>query len=269
MQSPGGGAIEARNGPSNLSLRAAALALRGGGRGGPSRARGAGGEIHGHGWKVCGKRRKTQGLNLHLIYTGEEWGDLSGGLRRGQAFDGLLKLTLQLDLEKLKLTRQPGWTLFTSFLYPHGPGLSTRYVGDYHILSNIDAYDSPRLFEAFVQWEAEGQKVTIRAGQLSVDNFFYVSDNSNLYINSVLGTLGTVLHDVMVPIYPVGALGVHVTLRPSPPWTCRRSCSAAIPGDQARTNKNGLRFAVSERGGALALGGGLRAHGRGAPHPGR
>jgi porin len=189
-------------------------------------------------------------VNFHLLYTGEIWGDVTGGLRRGAAYDGLITLKLQLDLAKL--AHLEGLAFYASGLYPNGPGISNHYTGDYNLLSNIDAYDSPRLFEAYLLWSCCDNKFTIRAGQLSFDTYFFVSDSSNLFINSAFGTIGTVLHDVIPPIYPVGAPGVHLTFQPAPDWQVQAIVVSGNPGDQARDNQDGLKFAVNTSAGALA-----------------
>src|ERR1700684_3929873 len=87
---------------------------------------------------------EDKGVTFSGEYTGEVLSNLSGGIKEGTIYEGLLKLTLQLDLKKI------GWegaSIFASALYPHGNGLSKDYTGDFNILSSIDAFDSVRLFE--------------------------------------------------------------------------------------------------------------------------
>ena len=90
-----------------------------------------------------------KGAQFQFNYSGEAFTNLSGGVSRGGDYDGLLKISLSLDLGKL--VRWNGATLFASMLYPHGNGISDHYVHDYNILSNIDAYDSVRFSEAWLQ----------------------------------------------------------------------------------------------------------------------
>jgi carbohydrate-selective porin OprB len=82
---------------------------------------------------------EQKGLTFNAEYTGEVFGNLSGGLKKGATYEGLLKLSLQLDL-----TKPVGWNgaiIYGSMLYPHGEGITDRYTGDFNRLSNIDAYD--------------------------------------------------------------------------------------------------------------------------------
>ncbi len=94
------------------------------------------------------------------ISIGEILSNLSGGIKEGTIYEGLLKLTLQLDLKKIA-----GWegaSIFASALYPHGNGLSKDYTGDFNILSNIDAYDSVRLFELWFQQKLFDGKMSVQ-----------------------------------------------------------------------------------------------------------
>ena len=48
-------------------------------------------------------------------------------------------------------------------LYAQGSGLTNAAVHDFNTLSNIDAYDSLRLYETWLQQEFAGGKFSIRA----------------------------------------------------------------------------------------------------------
>jgi len=86
-----------------------------------------------------------KGIIFLFSYIGEGLANISGGFRRGGVYEGLLTLGISLDLEKL--VNWKGGTFFTSMLYPHGESLTDRYVHDLNRVSNIDAYDSMRLYE--------------------------------------------------------------------------------------------------------------------------
>lgn len=90
-----------------------------------------------------------QGVTFAAEYTGEVFGNLTGGIKTGATYEALLKVALQLDLG-----RMAGWdgaTIYGSMFYPHGEGLTDRFTGDFNRLSSIDAYDSVRLFELWFQ----------------------------------------------------------------------------------------------------------------------
>ncbi|MBV8142608.1 MAG: carbohydrate porin [Verrucomicrobia bacterium] len=192
-----------------------------------------------------------KGVTLTGEYIGEGLGNLSGGIQQGAIYEGLLKFTLGLDLEKIFCW--DGASLYASTLYPHGNGLSRQYTGDLNILSNIDAYDSFRLFELWFQKKFFGDKASIRIGQLSADVEFYQSQWSNLFINSCFGTFPTIAFGTLLPIYPVGGLGARIELHPGPSTFLRTAVFDSNPGMQDTDDKHGARFHLNPSAGVIVL----------------
>jgi porin len=183
-------------------------------------------------------------------YTGEGWGNLSGGIQTGAVYEGLLKLTQQLDLQKII-----GWTgasIFSSQLYPHGNGLD-QYTGDLNILSSITAYNSFRLFELWFQQKFFGDTASIRIGQMSADLEFYQSENSNVFINSCFGTFPTISFGTSLPIYPVGGLGIRVDFHPSSTTFARAAVFDSNPGQQNTNDKHGTLFHLNPSSGVIVI----------------
>ena len=90
-----------------------------------------------------------KGIVLGLIYTGEEFGNPAGGYRQGAVYDGLLTAGLDIDFGKLA-----GWNglKFHALAYDsHGVSGTNVYTRDLNRFSSIDAYDSVRLFELWLQ----------------------------------------------------------------------------------------------------------------------
>ena len=194
---------------------------------------------------------EARGLIFRGEYTGEAFGNLSGGLQRGAACEALLKLGIQLDLEKLV-----GWTggsLAVSALYPFGEGLSREYTGDLNVLSNIDAYDSFRLFELWLQQTFLGGNASLRVGQMSADQEFYQSQRSNIFINSCFGTFPTISMGTNLPIYPVGGLGARLELHPDANTFVRVAGFDSNPGPANAGNKQGIRFDLNPGAGAIVI----------------
>jgi porin len=192
-----------------------------------------------------------KGALFQFNYTGEAFANFSGGVRRGGDYEGLLKISLNLDLQKL--VQWNGATLYASMIYPHGNGITARYVNDYDILSSIDAYDSIRLFELWLQQTFFDGKFSIRAGQLTTDNDFFVSTNSDLFINSAFGTIGTVDHDVIPPIYPVGSEGIRLHYDINPSLYVQVMAADDNPGAQNYDDKHGTQFGINRSHGVLSF----------------
>ncbi|HEY0790938.1 MAG TPA: carbohydrate porin [Chthoniobacterales bacterium] len=194
---------------------------------------------------------EQSGVTFRGEYTGEGLGNLTGGIRRGATYEALIKLGVQLDLKPIL-----GWTgatLSATALYPFGEGLSREYTGDFNILSNIDAYDSFRLFEFWFQQRFFGGNASFRIGQMAADQEFYQSQRSNIFINSCFGTFPTISMGTSLPIYPVGGLGARLDVHPSAGTFARVAVFDSNPGQANGNDRHGTRFNLSPGSGVLVI----------------
>ena len=132
----------------------------------------------------------------------------SGGVKRGGTYAGLLETGLDIDSEKLFGIK--GNEFHVSALYPHGGSIS-EYSGDLSAVSNIDAYDTVRLFEIWVQQRFWRDRVSLRLGQLAADEEFAVAEHGAVFINSA-----TLALDETAPTPPTPTRNKREPL-PSPP----------------------------------------------------
>lgn len=191
---------------------------------------------------------EQKALTFPFSCTGEGLANLSGGYKRGAVYEGLLSVGASGNLEKLA-----GWkgaSFLVSGIYPHGPSLTYNYVHDFNGVSNIDTYDSIRLYEAWVQQELADGKISIRAGQILADTEFFVSDNGALFLNSAFGAIPLISQNIDAPVFPAAAPGVRVR------WTATDSLSLQAGifdgnvGDPAVDNKHGVDWNLN---GVLAI----------------
>ena len=191
----------------------------------------------------------SKALSFPFSYTGEGFANLSGGYKQGAIYEGLLSVGVQGDLNQL--TGWQGASFLVSGLYPHGPSLTDNYVHDFNVVSNIDAYDSLRLYEAWLQQELADGKLSIRLGQILADTEFFVSDNGALFINSAFGAIPLVAQEGNPPIFPQAAPGMRLR------WTASDAVSVQVGifdgdiGDAATDNKHGVEWDAG--GGVLAI----------------
>jgi porin len=192
-----------------------------------------------------------EGVQFKFDYSGEAFANLSGGVRRGGDYEGLVSISVDLDLQKL--FHWDGATLCASMLYPHGNGITDQYVHDYNVVSNIDAYDSIRLFQLWFQQAFFDDRFSIRAGQLATDNDLLVSNNSALFINNAFGAIGTIVHDVNQPTYPVGSEGIRLRCDVTPLFYLESMAVDDNPGAQNLGDKHGTEFGPDRSHGVLAF----------------
>ena len=190
----------------------------------------------------------AQPLTFPISYTGEGFANLSGGYKRGAIYVGLLSVGARGDLGKLIGWR--GASFLLSGLDAHGPSLTDQYVHDLNRVSNIDAYDSVRLYEAWVQQELADGKVSLRLGQILADTEFFVSDNGALFLNSAFGAIPVVSQNFDAPVFPVAAPGMRVRWTATDAFSLQAGLFEGDPGDPATENQHGLDWNFQ---GALAL----------------
>jgi porin len=150
------------------------------------------------------------GATFALSETGEVSGNLSGGLHRGFAYDGLTNMGLTIHTGKAF-----GWsggTLHASALQIHGINLTPRNFDVLQTISNIEADRATRLWELWYQQTLPGIDADIRFGQQSLDQEFLVSGYSGLFINGMNGWPALPSNDLYAggPVYPLSSLGVRL-----------------------------------------------------------
>ena len=192
-----------------------------------------------------------RGITFPLSYTGEVMGNLSGGYKQGAVYDGLIQTGIQIDLEKLS-----GWkgaSFLVNGLYPHGPSITNLYVHDFNGVSNINAYNSVRLYELWVQQNFDQDHYSFRIGQLAADSEFCISNGCCLFVNSAFGVIPLLSKNLNAPIYPMTAPGARFRFAPNDSWATQISAFIGDVGNQATNNQHGTSFFHNSTG-ALIMG---------------
>ncbi len=163
-------------------------------------------------WHSTRTKLSDIGLDFLMTYTGEVYGNPVGGVKRSAVYDGLLELNVDVDLEKLV-----GWSgasLHAGAILPHGASGTDKYVGDLGVFSNIDSFDTYRLYELWLQQNCFNDRVSLRLGQLDIDEDFAGSDSESLFPNSDFGNSAAFSGNFPEPTYAVLALGARLCLIP-------------------------------------------------------
>ena len=160
---------------------------------------------------------QPKGLGEHMaawkfVHTGEAFADVAGGLRQGAVFDGMAKLGVGFNLEKIA-----GWggaSIYVNTIFPHGESLSQNHTGDLGVVSNIDTYDGVRLYKLWFQQLLDDGRWSLRIGQIAADKECFVSEGASLYLNNAFGTFPVVSANLPAPIFPLSAPGFRVRWAP-------------------------------------------------------
>lgn len=164
-------------------------------------------------WGGVRSTLKENGIEVLSDYAAEIFGNPKGGRTRSAVFDGLFRLSIDVNLEKTV-----GWqdaTFRMSGLYAHGTSGSIRNVGDAALFSNIDAYDSVRLMEFWIEQKLMDGKASVRFGQLLVDAEFGVTETAALFINSSSGIPSPPITPMPYANYPAAGLGIRLKVEPA------------------------------------------------------
>jgi porin len=192
------------------------------------------------------------GVTLSISETSEVLGNLTGGVNRGVAYDGLTLFLLQLDTQNAF-----GWhggILNVSALQIHGRNLSADNLSTLQTASGIEGKRSTRLWELWYEQDfLSNDRLSIKIGQQDIGQEFMVSQNSSLYINSMAGWPMLPSADLPAggPAYPLSGLGVRVRLRPTDSVTVLAAVFNGSPvsnnsDDPQRENASGTSFPLGE-----------------------
>ena len=164
-------------------------------------------------WGGLRKRLAERGVVFNFTYAADPIGVVSGGIKRGAFYNGFLDLGTDIDLEKFA-----GWKgghFHVNGFYPHGENGSANYIGDIGTFSNIEAYDTCRLYELWFEQSFFEDRFSLRAGQITFDSEFAVLDAyGGLFVQSGFGVPEALSANLPLPVFPNAAPGLRVRVEP-------------------------------------------------------
>jgi porin len=204
-------------------------------------------------WGGVRKQWEDAGIAFGATDTAETLSNPTGGIRQLTIYQGLLDVSLNLDLEKL--AKWPDATFYIDGYWISGRGLSRNAVGNLLAVSSIEALASTRLHDMWFQQEFLDHQVSLRVGQIALDDEFYISQYSAGFVNSTFGCPDIWSTDLPSggPCYPFATPGTRFRVAP----TSNLTVSAAFfngnpappgPGDPQVRNSSGTNFLIGEGG---------------------
>ena len=133
---------------------------------------------------------EERGLTYELIYTAELFRNVRGGIKTGGEYRGDISLFLELD------TETAGWwedgMFFVHLQEQHGYGITNDYVGDFQVLSNIDADDFFQISEIWYRHSLFDDRAFIKFGKMEANEDFAFVEYGGEFINSSPGFSPTI-----------------------------------------------------------------------------
>jgi porin len=198
---------------------------------------------------------KNDGISFTPALTSEVFGNPSGGAKQGVITDGLLTATLDVDFDALTKGAVKDLTFHVSSDYVYGPSLTDHFIGGINETSNVAAYNSLRLQELWLQKLFWDKKLSLKVGNMSVDNEYFQSNSASLFINATFGAFSLIANNVAgVAVYPLATPGVRLQFLPTDATYIMAGVYGKDNADnQATNNQNGLRFALNRGNGMLIM----------------
>jgi len=206
-------------------------------------------------WDGFRDELKNHGVSFTPVYTGEIFGNPSGGARQGLISDGQFNLPLDLDMEPLTNGAIKDMTFHANAFYIYGPSLTDQYIGGISETSNIAAYNTLRLQELWLQQLFWDKKLSLKVGNIAVDNEFFQCNSGCLFISGTFGAFPFITSNMAnAPVYPLAAPGVRLQFLS----TAQTYVMAGVYGQDdnsnpAINNQNGTRFALDSGSGMLIM----------------
>lgn len=189
----------------------------------------------------CGST--SQAGEFAATYKADLLSNRSGGLATGTRFIDNLQLEWAVDLEDSFGTG--AGQLFFHGLYNNSTRFTDELVGDLQVVSNIDAAEAWRVFEAW--YETGGERWSVRAGLYDLNSEFDAHETGGLFLNSSHG-IGAEFGQTGrngPSIFPVSSLGLRGAFSAGP-GTVRVAVLDGVPGDANNASSNRVSLESDE-----------------------
>lgn len=199
-------------------------------------------------------RRKAlaqRGITFGLNYVGEYQANIDGGIKRGDTYVGRLEGVLDVDLERLAGFK--GLIFHANAFQIHGTGLSATHVGSMMPVSYIEALETTRLLELWLEQKFARDTFSLRLGQLAADSEFNISSYAGQFINGSFGWPASLAAALPSggPAYPLATPGVRGKWEPNKNVAVLLGVYNGDPagpgaGDPQLRNRYGLNFRMHD-----------------------
>ncbi|PAU92657.1 hypothetical protein CK503_15600 [Aliifodinibius salipaludis] len=155
----------------------------------------------------------NNGFTLELSFIGDVMSNVSGGINRKSVFIQNIDLKFVIDNEKL--IGLPGSNILFSALQNNGNSIS-QYAGDVQGVSNIEAVQTIRLFEVWLQQKLLSNRLSILGGLYDINSEFDVMGSAALFMQSSQGLGGDFAGSGLIgpPTFPAAGLGGRIKFVP-------------------------------------------------------
>ena len=181
-------------------------------------------------WGDVRSRLAERGIELHASYTTGFWSNLDGGIETGTRYEGFADWGADVDLD-----RAAGWrggSFHINWISYHGGRPSEDLIGQFSAqnVSGWEAEDSVRFYDIYLQQDLFDGKLLLKAGQMAVDDHFFVSRYAAPFLNAAFGDFTSNATALSAPVYPLTAPGLYLFLVPRSHVSRASASTPRMPG---------------------------------------
>ena len=184
---------------------------------------------------------EDKGIAFEVVYTGEMFANVRGGIRRKTEYLDNIDITAMLNFEKMI-----GWkgaSFFVYFLGNNG-GDPSANVGDAQVVSNIEANSTWKFYEVWLEQNLFDDMLSIKLGLYDLNSEFDVIETAGLFINSSHGIGAEYAQSGQngPSIFPVTSAAVRVKIQPQDNFYIQFAVLDGVPGDLGKPKRTQIVF---------------------------
>ncbi|HKI78087.1 MAG TPA: carbohydrate porin [Ignavibacteriaceae bacterium] len=190
-----------------------------------------------------------KGIHFEAVYTGEVFSNLKGGIKRKTVYLDNVDIIFSFDTDKLF-----SWKGGNIFIYGLGNNgaMPGEIIGDAQTASNIEAFSTWKIYEAWIQQNLFNNKLSLLAGLYDLNSEFQTLESSSLFLNSSHG-IGIAFSQSGVngpSIFPTTSLGFRLKWKVTDNFYFQTVLLNGIPGDP--DNPEGTKVTFLKNAGILS-----------------
>lgn len=201
-------------------------------------------------WRGTRSTLEDRGVTVGIVTTSEFMRNVDGGAGIGTASLDNEDVQLGIDAEKLMHWKGAQFYFYGLRDFGHSP---SQYAGDIQTVSNIDAPNTTKLFEAWFE-QSIGADASVRLGLYDVNSEFDRKHAAQVFLNRShhIGRDWSQAGPNGPSIFPTTALAARVRFNGADGTSLMLLLADGIPGDPADPNGTHVQFDPGD--GALAAG---------------
>lgn len=157
-------------------------------------------------YEIEAQEESNSFFDYEFGYTGDFMSNMSGGIKTGEAYLGMVTLQMSFDTEAKNLWKGGEFSILGAST--HGDEPSAELIGDFQVASNIEAGNHTYIQELWYKQQLGNISVKVGLQDMNVEMAY--SNYSSFLLNSSFGIHSTISDNIPAPIFPLTALAITV-----------------------------------------------------------